>query len=115
MTAPPPLTAEFLGAPASHDGQTAFTLELRFSEGFPISYATLRDHAFTVTGGEVTGVRRLEPPGNVRWEITVTPDTEAAVTVELAPSRRTATTRGPSAPVTAECCPTGQPWPSLGR
>ena len=86
VTAPPPLTAEFLGAPASHDGQTAFTLELRFSEGFPISYATLRDHAFTVTGGEVTGVRRLEPPGNVRWEITVTPDTEAAVTVELAPA-----------------------------
>ena len=86
VTAPPPLTAEFLGAPASHDGQTAFTLELRFSEEFDISYKTLRDHAFTVTGGEITGVRRLEPPGNVRWEITVTPDTEAAVTVELPPT-----------------------------
>ena len=86
VTAPPPLTAEFLSAPASHDGQTAFTFELRFSEEFDISYTTLRDHAFTVTGGEVTGVRRLEPPGNVRWEITVTPDTEAAVTVELPPT-----------------------------
>ena len=86
VTAPPPLTAEFLGAPASHDGQTAFTFELRFSEEFDISYTTLRDHAFTVTGGEITGARRLEPPGNVRWEITVTPDTEAAVTVELPPT-----------------------------
>ena len=80
---PPPLTAEFRDAPASHDGQTAFTFELRFSEEFPVSYATLRDHAFTVTGGSVTKARRLEPPDNIRWEITVTPDTEAVVTVEL--------------------------------
>ena len=86
VAAPPPLTAEFPGAPASHDGQTAFTFELRFSEEFPISYTTLRDHAFTVTGGSVTKVRRLEPPGNVRWEITVRPDSEAVVTVELPPT-----------------------------
>ena len=81
--AAPLLTAEFLGAPASHDGQSAFTFELRFSEEFPVSYVTLRDHAFTVTGGSVTKARRLEPPDNIRWEITVTPDTEAVVTVEL--------------------------------
>ena len=37
-------------APDSHDGQTAFTFELHFSEEFSISYKTLRDHAFTVTG-----------------------------------------------------------------
>ena len=35
VAAPPPLTAEFRGVPASHDGQTAFTFELRFSEGIP--------------------------------------------------------------------------------
>ena len=81
--AAPLLTAEFRGAPASHDGQSAFTFELRFSEEFPVSYVTLRDHAFTVTGGSVTKARRLEPPDNIRWEITVTPDTEAVVTVEL--------------------------------
>ena len=86
VATPPPLTAEFLGAPASHDGQTAFTFELRFSEEFSISYKTLRDHAFTVTGGSVTKARRLEPPGNVRWEITVTPDSDAPVTVELPPT-----------------------------
>ena len=86
VAAPPPLTAKFLGAPASHDGQTAFTFELRFSEEFPIGYTTLRDHEFTVAGGSVTKARRLEPPGNVRWEITVTPATEAVVTVELPPT-----------------------------
>ena len=67
---PTPLTAEFLDIPESHDGQNAFTFELRFS-GAPVdefSYTTLRDHAFTVTGGEVTGVRRLQAPSNIRWE-----------------------------------------------
>ena len=45
-----PLTASAHGVPASHDGSAAFTFELRFSEEMPLSYKTLRDHAFTVTG-----------------------------------------------------------------
>ena len=81
----PPLTASFLGTPTTHDGQTDFTFELRFSEtprdGF--SYETLRDHSFTVTGGTVARARRLEPPGNVRWEITISPESNADVTVVL--------------------------------
>ena len=81
--APTPLTAEFLDTPGSHDGQTAFTFELRFSEHFGLGYKTLRDHAFTVNGGEVTNVRRLEKGSNVRWEITVRPDGDAGVTVAL--------------------------------
>ena len=79
------LTASAHDAPASHDGNSAFTFELRFSEepadGF--SYQTLRDHAFTVTGGEVAQVRRLERSKNVRWEISVTPNGDAAVTIVL--------------------------------
>ena len=43
----------------------------------------LRDHAFTVTGGEVVRARRLEPGKNVRWEIHVRPDSNAAVTIVL--------------------------------
>ena len=78
-----PLTAEFLDTPSSHDGETAFTFELRFSEEFELSYKTLRDHAFTVTGGEVTTARRLEEPSNIRWEITVAPDGNGSVTVVL--------------------------------
>ena len=81
--APTPLTAEFLDTPGSHDGQTAFTFELRFSEQFSLGYKTLRDHAFTVSGGEVTKARRLEKGSNVRWEITVKPDGDAGVTVVL--------------------------------
>ena len=88
-----PLTAVFEAAPGTHDGQTPFTFELRFSEEFTLSYKTLRDHAFTVTAGSVTNARRLEPPGNVRWEITVTPDAERAVTIVL--------------PVTTDCDASG--------
>ena len=81
----PPMTATIHDEPSSHDGIAAFTFELRFSEtpasGF--SYATVRDHAFTVTGGSVENVRRLEPGKNVKWEITVTPDSDADVTLAL--------------------------------
>ena len=65
-------------------GSAAFTFELRFSEepasGF--SYTTVRDHAFTVTDGSVSNVRRLEPGKNVRWEITVTPSSDADCSAE---------------------------------
>ena len=81
--AKPPLTASAHDVPSSHDGSATFTFELRFSEEFPLSYVTLRDHAFTVTGGSVTYVRRLEPGKNVRWEITVRPDGDGTVTIVL--------------------------------
>ena len=82
-TAPPALTASAHGLPASHDGSASFTFELRFSEEFPTSYETLRDHAFTVTEGDVVNARRLERPGNIRWEITVMPSSDAAVSIVL--------------------------------
>ena len=81
--APTPLTADFLDTPGSHDGQAAFTFELRFSENLSLSYKTLRDHAFTVSGGEVSNARRLEQGSNVRWEIKVKPDGDTGVTVVL--------------------------------
>ena len=82
-TAERPLTAAFEATPESHDGSADFTFKLRFSEEFSLSYRTLRDHAFTVTGGTVTRVRRLAPPGNIHWEITVRPDSNSAVTIVL--------------------------------
>ena len=97
------LTAEFLDTPSSHDGQTAFTFELRLSEE-PVSsfsHETLRDQAFTASGGTVTNVRRLDPPGNVRWEITVTPDGDGDVTVVL--------------PVTQDCAGQGAICTEDGR
>ena len=77
------LTASAHDVPGSHDGSTVFTFELRFSENFHLSYKTLRDHAFTVTGGEVTGARRLAPPSNIGWEIQVEPDGDGAATIVL--------------------------------
>ncbi len=79
-----PLTASVHSEPTAHDGQAEFTFELRFSENLEsFSYRTLRDHAFTVTGGEITKARRLDPPGNISWEITISPTSSADVTVVL--------------------------------
>ena len=79
------LTASAHDVHTAHDGSTTFTFEVRFTEtpreGF--GYKTLRDHAFTVTGGEVAKARRLEKGKNVRWEISVTPDGNGAVTIVL--------------------------------
>ena len=81
-----PLTAGAHDVPGSHDGSTTFTFELRFSEQIPVSYITLRDHALTVTGGDVVNARRLAPGENIRWEISVTPDGNGAVTIVLPPT-----------------------------
>ena len=80
-----PLIANLLDIPPGHDGQTTFTFELRFSEEPEpdFSYKTLRDSAFTVTGGRVENARRLNKPSNIRWEITVRPDGNGEVTIIL--------------------------------
>ena len=103
IVAAPPLTASAHDVPASHDGSAAFTFELHFSEtpndGF--SYKTLRDHAFTVMGGEVVKARRLEQGKSVRWEITVRPSSNADVTIVL--------------PITTDCAAQGAICTSDGR
>ena len=88
-----PLTAAIHDAPESHDGQSVFTFEVRFSEESTLSYKTLRDHAFTVTGGAVTNARRLERGKNRRWEISVRPSGNPGVTLAL-PATTDCTTRG---------------------
>ena len=83
--APPPLTASIHDEPSSHDGQSEFTFELQFSEepksGF--SYKTMRDHAFTVTGGSVDGARRLVSGSNIEWLIKIRPTSNGDVTIVL--------------------------------
>ena len=79
----PQLTAVIENAAASHDGEGVFTFELRFSEEFGLSYKTLRDHAFTVTGGTVKKAQRLEQGSDIGWRITVRPDSSGAVTIIL--------------------------------
>ena len=99
--APTPLTASSHDVPTDHDGLSVFTFELRFSEEFSLSYKTLRDHAFTVTNGTVTRARRLERPGNIRWEISIRPDGNRDVTVLL--------------PVTTDCATQGAICTADGR
>ncbi len=90
-TAAPPLTASLTEVPAGHEG-AAFTVELAFSEAFAVSWLTIRDRAFAVTGGRVSGARRVDNPHheadgmepNRVWRITVEPDAGAGeVTVSL--------------------------------
>ena len=52
------LTGSFEGVPEAHDGSTPFTFDAVFNSDIGISYATLRDHSFTVTNGKVTRARR---------------------------------------------------------
>ena len=81
---PGPLTASLSQVPASHDGTSEFTFELTFSEEVRLSYVTLEDDdVFSITGGEVTGARRVTQGSNIGWIITVAPDSAAAVTVVL--------------------------------
>ena len=72
-----------VSAPASHDGSSEFTFEIEFSEEFGLSYRTLKNHAFTVTGGSVERAQRMDKPSNIRWLITVKPQGNGDVTIEL--------------------------------
>ncbi len=77
-----PLTAEFRDAPDKHDGTGAFTFRIAFSEPISISYKTLRDDSLEVTNGSATKAKRVDGQSDL-WEITVEPDSNAAVTVVL--------------------------------
>ena len=82
---PEPLSAELLDLPASHGGE-AFAFELRFSEAVSVSAQTLRESAFTVTNGSVSGASRIGG-SDARWRIEVEPAADTEYTsIELAPT-----------------------------
>ena len=85
------LTSSFENVPGEHDGSTPFTFDAVFNSDIGISYATLRDHSFTVTNGKVTRARRNNGR-NDSWEITVTPWGNEALTVTLPGNRDCGTT-----------------------
>ena len=78
-----PLTAALDGAPEAHDGESAFTFGLTFSEEPNVGYRTLRDEAFEVDGGAVSKARRRQSGSNLSWEITVEPAGHGDVSVRL--------------------------------
>ena len=77
-------TATFRNVPASHDGSSAFTVEVQFS-GTPAGLDAKRDAAsvLEVTGGSVTKARQTTGGANPVWEVTVTPGGTGDVTVTV--------------------------------
>ena len=80
------LTASFEDLPAAHDGETAFTFRVAFSENIGISYRSLREDAFAVTGGRVTRGRRVDDRRDL-FEMTVEPDGGGDVAITLPAGR----------------------------
>ena len=83
-----PLTASLHDVPQSHDGHSPFTFELRFSEELKLSYKKLKNNAFTVTGGTIQRAQRIVKSSNIRWRITVAPDSDSPVRVFLPATTR---------------------------
>ena len=80
------LTASFEGLPEAHDGEDAFRFRVAFSEDIGIAFRSMRDASFTVSGGEVTGARRVDGRHDL-WEITVEPGSGEAMTIALPAGR----------------------------
>ena len=80
------LTASFEGLPEAHDGERAFRFRVAFSEPIGISFRSLREDAFAVTGGRVTRGRRVDDRRDL-FEMTVEPDGAGEVTITLPAGR----------------------------
>ena len=85
-TGPPPLTAAFEGMPEAHRGEGGFRFRVAFSEDIGISYRSLREDAFAVSGGRVTRGKRVDDRRDL-FEMTVEPDGDGEVTVTLPAGR----------------------------
>ena len=79
----PRLTGSFDSLPDSHDGQTAFTFRIQFSEDIDATVDGMRDHALNVSGGTVTGAARVKMRDDL-WSFTITPSGDAKVEIILA-------------------------------
>ena len=66
------LTGEFRNMPSTHDGSD-FVFNVKFSTTVSTKYRVMRDHAFTITGGDITGAERVNRKRD-HWKITVDPD-----------------------------------------
>ena len=86
-----PLTAGFQWKPGSHNGRDEFMIFIQFSEEIASSYVTLRDHALTVTGGEVVSADVFGYSD--LWVLGIDPDGNGDVTIAL--------------PITTDCSATG--------
>ena len=77
-----PLTAKFAGLPAEHDGERAFTFQVKFSKALPEGSKGQLKRALSVTGGTTKAIVRLSGRLN-HWQVKVKPDGHEAVTIVL--------------------------------
>ena len=78
------LTATFAGMPVEHGGPgRKFRFDLTFSENVDAGYRLIRDRAFAVTGGAITGALRQHRGSNIGWTITAVPTTWTDMVVTL--------------------------------
>ena len=70
----------------AHDGEGGIRFRVAFSEDIGISFRSLREDAFTVTGGRVTGGKRVDGRRDL-FEMTVRPDANGDVTITLPAGR----------------------------
>ena len=78
--------------PETHDGESVFRFRVAFSEDIGISYRSLREDAFTMSGGRVTSGLRVDDRRDL-FEMTVEPNGDGDVTITL-PEGRDCTTSG---------------------
>ena len=78
------MTVDFEETPSAHDGTSAFTLRLAFSEAVDIDGDGLLS-ALTVGGGTATAAQQVDGRADL-WELTVEPSGNAAVSI-LVPVR----------------------------
>ena len=73
-----------MDVPAEHDGESAFTFRIAFSERVGwMNGRRLREHVVAVAGGRATSASRVNRRRDL-WQVTVEPDSLADVTVALA-------------------------------
>ncbi len=122
--APAGLTAEFESVPASHDGSSAFALELAFSEAvFDGSESFNKNRAIQdaleVTDGTVRGRRRVDPGAFDRWIVWIRPSGSGAVTVTLPATTGACSASGaictPDGEALAEAVSASVPGPATPR
>ena len=94
------LRGRFVSPPARHDGKKRIKVRVEFSENIGISYRSLREDAFTVTGGRVTRGKRVDDRRDL-FEMTVEPDGGGDVAIVLEADRDCAES--------GAICTTGEP------
>ena len=79
VAALPPLTGEFESWLVSHEGMV-YQKRITFNRPLATGYATVRDQGFNVTGGRVTGARRVDRRSDY-WELTIRSDGPGSMVV----------------------------------